>query len=81
LKILQGRPSGKVTYPEATDQCMKMGLQIALPGSSYENQQDSIFERIIPVTDDVHNLKIRENTKILYECIFFHGLPFVSDKD
>ena len=60
---------------------MKMGLQIALPESPYENEQDSIFERIFPVTDDVHNLKIRENTKIFYEGNSCHVFQFVLDKD
>ena len=33
----------KVTYNEAKDICTKMGLQIALPESSYENEQELIF--------------------------------------
>ena len=32
-----------MTYNEAKDICTKMGLQIALPESSYENEQELIF--------------------------------------
>ena len=61
---------------------MKMGLQIALPESPYENEQDSIFERIFPVKDDVHNnLKIRVDTKIFDEGNSCHVFQFVLDKD
>lgn len=42
-KFLIGRER-KLTYPEANEQCLKMGLQMALPESNYENEQASIIE-------------------------------------
>ena len=73
-KFLHGR-NEKVTYPEATDICKKMGLQIALPESSYENEQELIFIFFW------YSPGYRTNWKIFDQGNTWNGLQFVLDKD
>ena len=69
-KFLYGR-NEKVTYPEATDICSNMGLQMALPESSYENEQEliSIFfsdilrGTVCTVQNKLKNLRSRQYLK------------------
>lgn len=56
----------KVTYNEAKDICTKMGLQIALPESSYENEQELIFNFFLifsGLQNKLKNLRLRQYLK------------------
>ena len=59
----------KVTYPEATDICKKMGLQIALPESSYENEQELIFKFFLIIfwgTEQIEKSSIKAILETVY---------------
>ena len=76
-KFLYGR-NEKVTYPEATDICSNMGLQMALPESSYENEQELIFIFFL-IFSGVQSVPYRTNWKIFDQGNTWNGLQFILD--